>query len=241
MPKIDVYKGDGKLIPVDIAKKSKAFLCPFTKKIFSNKRNYVDHLKKRRQATINQIRVDRSRELLLKSFYNLSNFNDIINWIESHPSFFYFNANYGRLKDDVSREFWIEILGLNLRWSDRVSNSHTRPHNGVTNWSRNEKFKDGTPKPQHYSGWSGEIIYRMSHDIGFSSEIFSGTRINLCGGGGDPLIKSSYDVKFFDNDWPNLTKIVEEIRVEDAITDSHTKITFNYTKNRNIKNGTMGR
>jgi uncharacterized C2H2 Zn-finger protein len=232
MPKIEVYKGNGNFIPVVIAQKTKAFQCPFTQKIFSSKKNYVEHLRKRRLETIHKIRIEKSKKLLMDSLFKLDSFTDIINWIESHPTFFYYNSHKSYLlKNDISNIFSIQILSLDIEWKNNISNSHNCPHNGVKNWRRDEKFADGTPKPKYYSGWRGRISFRLSHDIGITSNLFNGTRINLACGGGNSTVNITYDVIFFDDDWPNLTKLVDRIRAESIITNStHEPIKFYYKR-----------
>lgn len=119
------------------------------------------------------------------------------------------------------------LLGLCFRvnYSDQVSNTHSCPRNGVTNWNKHSH------KPTGYPGFSGRVWARYAHKVsGFGSDVFSGTDCHTgtggCGGYEGPwetlisqywkarraLPKSkqktlaepvcfSWDVKIFLDDW----------------------------------------
>lgn len=67
-------------------------------------------------------------------------------------------------------------LGLDVGWSDSVSNTHSCPHNGVTNWGGRV---EGAPRG--YPGWCGRIWVRYKREPQWGSDplcvvrVFSGT------------------------------------------------------------------
>jgi hypothetical protein len=249
MPAIQVYKSGATMIPVDEAKKAKAYICPWTNDLFSTKRGYVSHLKRLREDRMHrrakQIRFQRK----LEDMWNQPDFDAIIKWIHLHPEVFWENAKrrgWGSDSpkwDKIRDSFTITIQHLSLSYSDRISNSHNCPHNGVTNWGGDKKLKDGTPAPKGYPGFSGRITFKTSHEpFSFASNILEGTRIHTGSGGGGGDNVYSYDVKFFLDDWPG---IANRIRAEkeqhereglfDMIKNEYNPYSikgFNYGKSR---------
>ena len=217
MPKIKAYKADGAIIPVDRAKLSTAYRCPWTNKVYATKPAYVKHLRALRDTRIHakirhKIYLNKCQEL-----WNQPDFDSIINWINNHPEFMFDTACKHGWRD-VSRfrdKFWIKITYLRLNYYTSVSNSHSCPRGGVRNWGGRENYKDGTPMPRGYPGFSGVIEYRLSHDLGFGSEVMEGLGIHTGSGGGTRQNRYGYDVKFFLSDWPGL----EMARTMDLLKD----------------------
>ena len=211
MPKIKVYKGNGAIIPVTVAKTATGFQCPWTKQIFAAKKSYVAHLKRIRQDRIYRNIRNRRRQALLDDFNNQRGFEEIMRWVELHPEFFFDNGiNHGwdsdRARYEKLRPDWsVKITLLELTYTPRVSNTHACPRDGVTNWRGDTKLKDGTPAPQGYPGWSGRIEFRVSHkDVRWGSDVFKNTGIHTGTGGSVGGGIYGYDVKFFESDWPGL-------------------------------------
>lgn len=222
MPKIDVYKHNGVAIPVDVAVRSKGYICPWTNELYLTKKTYVKHL--------NTLRVNRmhrrAREIRhrkkLEDLWNQPSFDKIINWIELNPDVFWkigsgmdINVNWRNDRWNAIRDkFEIKITHLSLDYSDSVSNSHSCPHNGMTNWGGDKLLKDGTPAPTGYPGYRGRIEWEFTTDIpGFCSDLFRNTRIHTGSGGGGAL-RGSYEVRFFLDDWPGIKQAVEEERLK---------------------------
>lgn len=211
MPAIQVYKGQGKMIPVDVAKQAKAYICPWTEELFATKRGYVTHLKQLRKTRMHARAKQNRRQRILDDFWNQPTFSDIIKWVDLHPEFFFDNvmqngrSGWTQRREKLRDEYTIKITHLNLQWSESVSNSHRCPHNGITNWGGRTTLADGSPAPRGYPGWRGRIELSISHDLGFTSDVFNGMRIHTGTGGGGHE-KCGYDVSFFDADWPGLTK-----------------------------------
>ena len=204
MPAIKVYKANGKMVPVSEAKIAKAYQCPWTSKVFATKAAYSKHLSELREDRMHRRARQNIRNRKLDDLINQPSFQDIVNWIETNPEFFFDglinlgHSGWAHRRAHLREEFWIKITKLNLHWSDRVSNSHNRPRDGVTNWDRN------VDKPMGYPGWSGRIEFQLSHDLGFGSDVLNNTGIHTGSGGGGSGNRFGYEVKFFSSDWPGL-------------------------------------
>lgn len=209
MPKIKAYAGNSSIIAVDSARVVTAFECPWTSKIFSTKKSYADHLKAVRETRIHRAIRARNRHKTFEELISQPSFEKIIEWIESHPGFFFDRAVQYRGRNNhqhLREKFGIKITYLNVNWLECVSNSHSCPRSGVTNWGGQERLKDGTSAPRGYAGWNGRIEFQLSHDVGFGSDVFRDVGVHTGTGGGSGDNRYGYDVKFFASDWPGLEK-----------------------------------
>lgn len=117
----------------------------------------------------------------------------------------------------------LEFTEFSVRWNPTVSNSHSCPHNGVTNWSPSWN-KDKTV-PTSYPGWSGRVewIVRWPKEWDgwyLGSDLFKGRRsrahTGTGGGGGMRYSKKhgcdvqsfGYDFRLFAADWPGLARYI---------------------------------
>ena len=125
----------------------------------------------------------------------------------------------------------------NMSWSDSVSNSHSCPHDGVTNWSPSWN-KDKTV-PTGYPGWTGHVEWLVEwpeelEGMYLGSDLFaSGTfrtgrqraHTGTGGGGGGHFNKEfntwcqrpQYDFKIFASDWPGLTRYYEKRKMWETL------------------------
>lgn len=116
-----------------------------------------------------------------------------------------------------------------LHWSDSVSNSHSCPHDGQTNWG-GHRSEEGVPNG--YPGWQGQIEWLVEwpkefDGIYLGSDLFSkGTfrsgrqraHTGTGGGAGGHFNKEfntwcqrpQYDFKIFASDWPGLARYREK-------------------------------
>lgn len=206
MPKIEVYKSGNSVIPVADAKVTKAYICPWTKKIHINRKKYIEHLGQYRKNQIYRTIQVNNWKKKAEELWNQPSFDHIIAWCAKNPYFFLDRAMQScfadrkKAFDKIHKEgFSFRITFLELYWRDDCSNTHSCPHNGVTN------FSSVDTKPVGYPGWSGRIKFEASHDFPtFFSDMFRGTRIHTGTGGGNGF-KYSCEVKFFDDDWPGLS------------------------------------
>jgi uncharacterized C2H2 Zn-finger protein len=214
MPKIKVYKGNRAIIPVEDAKVATAFKCPWTNEIFSTKKSYVTHLKVLREDRIHRAIRARIQRKVFEELINQPSFEKIIEWIETHPEFFFDRLihtardGWRDRREHLRDKFWIKMTYLDVSWSNSVSNSHSCPRGGTTNWAGRNTLKDGSPAPRGYPGWRGRIEFQLSHDLGFGSDVFRNIGIHTGTGGGSGISNNryGYDVKFFASDWPGLEK-----------------------------------
>lgn len=205
MPKIKVYKHDGKAIPVDRAKESNAFECPFTGKIYISKRSYLHHLKNYRDEQIRKRIRGRRLTQAISDFNNLTNWKDVVKWIETNSWVFLANAKLNRGSRDYDRwptfeDFFIKIHYLGIKHYN-ISNTHHCPRDGITNWYSKPTL------PRSYPGYGGTIQFELSHSLPCtSSDLFKGTGIHIGTGGAWHKSRYRYSVCFFDSDWPGFDK-----------------------------------
>lgn len=214
MPAIQVYKHQGNLpglIPVEEAKTTKAYRCPFTDTIVVTKKAYVKHLNTLRQDRMWANARKRRYNMRLEDLWSQPDFKSIIDWVEINSDLFWQNGKKRGWRIDAKRwdnmrdDFCIRITKLELGRSENISNTHYCPHNGVTNWGS----KDDAPRG--YPGWQGSIDFKVSHDVpSFFRNVFEGTRIHTGSGGGSGLGTYSYGVRLFDADWPGITKTFQD-------------------------------
>lgn len=207
MPRIRAYKQADKLIPVADAKVVTAFQCPWTKKLYNRKKDYIKHLKELRQERIHRNIVNNRLGKALADLQSQPNFESIIEWIERNSWFWLAKAKRNRTdwRDNegwpAPEEFWIKITFLELMHIPIASNTHSAPRGQRTNWGGDISL------PRGYPGWVGRIEYQMSHDLPiFSSDLFRSTGICTGGGGGSSENRYGYSVTFWDDDWPRLSE-----------------------------------
>lgn len=105
-----------------------------------------------------------------------------------------------------------EVVGFawDIRYSDRVSNTHCSPLSGVQNFS----CKDD--KPRGYPGMSGRVWLRLGREINmFGSGLFSGT-LTYTGTGG----MGSYS-----GPWAELSKVYHTSK---AVTNFHQPVLYSW-------------
>lgn len=229
MPAIQVYKSGSTMIPVDTAKKAKAYICPWTNNLYATKRSYVSHLKRLRTDRMHRRAKQLRHYRKLEDLWNQPDFDSVVRWIHLNPEVFWENGKRngwhsdGPRWDKIRDSFTVKITGLNLTYSDTVSNSHDCPHNGVTNWGGDKTLADGTPAPRGYPGFSGRIELTMPVEpLSFCSDVFEGTRIHTGTGGGGGNGNYGYEVKFFLADWPGIADRIakeKEKHERDGIID----------------------
>lgn len=234
MPKIEVYKGNRIMIPVSQAKKSKAYQCPWTYKLYSTKRDYVKHLKKLREERMHRRAREIIRNRVKADLWNQPTFDDIINWISTHPEFMFDRMMEQQWSDrkthfEKYREtFTFEITHLSVSWCDHCSNTHSCPHDGVRNWGGRETLTDGTPAPHGYPGWSGHIEFKLNCGMSEGSRVLEKLRIHTGTGGGKSNNQYGYGVTFFADDWPELYKNHKMQHAEDIICDNQPRLKYTY-------------
>lgn len=165
--------------------------------------------------------------------------------------------------DDVAEAIRLKVLantknrlwGLHweLRYSDQVSNSHSRPLDGVENWGRKPE------KPIGYPGWRGRVWARYSTVFdGWGSDYFRDTLSHTGTGGSgsyngpwqkinsdffqiQTLIKKmkpkrsngrpfyepqtySWEYRIYESDWPGLQKEREQGKLMAILKGEHFRM-----------------
>lgn len=242
MPKIKVYKGNGLMIPIELAKTANAYQCPWTDKIYSTKRDYLKHLKNLRETRMHHRARTIIKNKIKQDLWNQDSFDDIINWVSIHPEFMFdlfLNQAWTHDKTRLEKyrsSFLVDITYLDVVWSENCSNTHRKPHNGVTNWGGKEKLPDGTDAPRGYAGWIGNIEFKVNCPMSEGSNVFSHLRMNTGSGGGGGDNRYRYSVTFFADDWPELHKQHKHQMAEDILLDNKIKrYTYNYGKSDYFK------
>lgn len=213
MSRILAYKGYGNLIPVDDAKIIAAYRCPWTDQVFDDRKEYANHLRSFRTHHIHRKIRANLRQKVFEELTNQPDFDSIIKWIKDNPKFMldeYLRYDRFRVRDkDIPKlydEFCMEITFLDLRYTDCASNSHACPRGGVTNWTRRDRMKDGTPAPTGYPGFEGRIEFKFSHDTGFGTGALRALGIHTGTGGSSGNERYGFGVTFFLSDWSGLEK-----------------------------------
>jgi hypothetical protein len=192
-------------------------------KLFEDKTKYTAHLRKlgrsRQEARkIEQAELD--RRSVLDRMGQVSSIDELNQFIKDNWEFFYYTGarhnDWKRGRSSVARNFheYIDVRLSNLTIGN-ISNSHSCPVGGVTNWS--PSWNEDKTVPTNYPGWRGRIDIRVRtplkkykgevySDDGYGSDYFNGTGIDTGSGGGggtkDGVVSYSYDVRIWAAHFP---------------------------------------
>ena len=225
-------------------------------KIFEDKKKYQLHLRKlarvrreRRRIEINESLKDQvwaelyEREQTIEDWACMVINNQDLFWAEAAAGnkhdWSIVGKTYKKVVCPIPR--LLEFTRFNMRWSDSVSNTHSCPHNGVTNFSQGYNRQQGKNLPEGYPGWTGRADWIVAwpkewdgHYLG--SDLFSHStfrtgrqRAHTGTGGGGGLSYSQkhgcyvmscgYDLKIFAADWPGMARYYEKQRVWKVLKD----------------------
>ena len=216
-------------------------------KIFEDKKKYQNHLRKlarvrrtRRQLEIEETLKNRIWNELYECEQSIEQWRDMVIanqdlfWAEAAKHDAYDWQVVGKTRKGVVCPVpkLLEFTEFSLHWNDSVSNSHSCPHNGTTNWGGRQKMKDGSPAPNGYPGWQGRVDWIVAwpeewdgHYLG--GDLFSGGAFRTArqrahtgsGGGGGMrwsekhkchVMSHGYSFKLFAADWPGLARYHEK-------------------------------
>lgn len=217
-------------------------------KIFEDKSKYTAHLRKlarhrnaQRRLQIAETAKDAAwaelyeREQSLEQWFDMVIANQDLFWAEAAAGDPYDWKNVGKKLGrgkNAGNVPMPKVLKIthSMRWSDSVSNSHSCPHNGVTNWGGRV---EGAPRG--YPGWTGRVDWIVEwpkefDGIYLGSDLFS--RGTFCtgrqrahtgtgGGGGGHFNKEfntwcqspGYSFDIFAADWPGMARYYEKQRM----------------------------
>ena len=219
--------------------------CDETGKLFEDQTKYKNHLRKlarernlKRKLAVAEALADQKWNELYECEQTIEQWRDMVIanqnmfWAEAAKSdpydWKYVGKTHSRGKNPVVCPIpeLLEFTTFDVRWNPTVSNSHSRPHNGVTCWSSQEA-KDG--RPRSYPGWSGRVewIVRWPKEwdgIYLGSDLFrdncgrSRVRAYSGTGGGGGMRYSEkhgchvqsfgYDFRMFAADWPGMARVI---------------------------------
>ena len=219
-------------------------------KLFEDKTKYTAHLRKlarhrnaQRKLQISQAEKDAvwaelyEREQSIDDWMQMVIDNQHLFWAEAAAGDPYDWQNVGKKLGrgkNAGNLPMPRVLQIThkLQWSDSVSNSHSCPVGGVTNWGGREKLKDGSPAPRGYPGWTGSIEWLVEwpkefDGIYLGSDLFSRGTFNsgrqrahtgTGGGGGGHFNKEfntwcqrpRYSFSIFASDWPGMARYYEK-------------------------------
>lgn len=199
--------------------------CPDTGQLFECDEEYKKHrrsfLAKKREKEKFESKRKIELNWIAEEKLKINKAADILPWILANQD--RLMKIYNRYK---SSGFWFcngtfsegDVLSTlhftHLRFNHSVSNTHSCPHNGVTN------FMCDPTKPKGYPGWQGRIegvLDRVKEKGDYPSSgllnfigIHTGT-----GGGGNKCW--GYDVRIFLADWPGLQQEYSDIIFEHEV------------------------
>ena len=197
--------------------------CRFTGKIFeeTDLLKYKKHLLALRKEMahtryLNKVRKEFSTWLQNEK-QQIKDIDDILPWFLKNQK--YIMSAYESMNNDKFRKLYdtdvFENLSLNARYSDRVSNSHRCPANGVTNFFRKDNL------PLGYRGYSGHLTgclireEKNKNSYPVSSVLtFIGIQTGTGGGGNESW---GYHVEIFLDDWPGIAEELEGKMIVDKL------------------------
>jgi uncharacterized C2H2 Zn-finger protein len=181
MPRITAFMTDKGISLSAIP--TKVYQCPFTKKIFKRKIEYIKHLKNRREKTYGTINWNKqkARLKLCGSFYDIAELIPTLNY----------------------KEYGINVLYVQFeatRWSRNCSNTHCSPMGKPRNF-----FNADPNLPTGYPGWRGRIMWEQQEQISRSRFSFSSflndLDIHALSGGSGDGIHYAMDFIMFAEEW----------------------------------------
>ncbi len=236
--------------------------CDQTGKLFEDQTKYKSHLRKlarerntKRKLMVAEAVADQKwnelyeREMTIDQWADMVVAEQDLFWAEAAKGDPYdwksVGKTYKKVVCPVPR-----LLGFttfSVRWNPRVSNSHSCPHNGMTNWGGREQI-DGQPAPRSYPGWSGRVDWIVAwpkewDGLYLGGDLFSGgfgrsgrQRAHTGTGGGGGMrwdedhkchVQSfGYDFKLFAADWPGMARAEGMKQFNEVLTGKRHSIDY---------------
>lgn len=201
-----------------------AWLCTRTNHLFRTEREYKSHMRSMARDSLQRKKAKQYIEQHVKMIQELP---DIVDIVRELPRILvsYLTVAKGFKFEESPEELF--TFNLELQFSDSVSNTHSCPRGGVTNWGGNKK-----DAPRGYPGWKGRIQYRTHKSFcKVSNDYRKGIRstdllklfgIHTGAGSGnkaeDGAMVHGYQVELFGTDFPLPYEKVMKKRMMDTIT-----------------------
>jgi len=207
-------------------------------KLFELKSKYTAHLRKLAAERLCQKKIDAvttSREQFLIDMGNtVTSITSLEQFIKDNWAWFAANGASSNMwrRIPASNRHKLGRVSITAKWADHVSNSHSCPRGGVTNWS---SFNAAPGTPTGYPGWVGTITFTIDAGVsghkvprklsGFGSDYFENTTLHTGSGGGDGGGNNqySYELKLFAADFPKMAAEHEKERVWSIISSGSDK------------------
>ena len=197
-------------------------------KLFEDKKKYQTHLRKLARERSHSRKVEAARNkrdaFITDVLSQVKTIKELEQCIKDNWDWFYYNAvdknswRHGK-KEKVIHKY--HNVKFDVSWRDSVSNSHSCPRGGVTNWGGITVLADGSPAPRGYPGWYGSIVIEVITEKykyknaeyyrdGYGGDYFIETGIHTGTGGGghatDGVTNYRYSVDLFASDFPEMWK-----------------------------------
>lgn len=216
-------------------------------KIFEDKVKYQRHLRKLARVRRERQRIEVDANLkdsiwtgLYECEQSIEQWRDMIIanqdlfWAEAAQGDWHDWSIVGKTRRGVACPVprLLEFTEFRLAWNDSVSNSHSCPVGGVTNFGQSYNRQQGKNLPEGYPGWQGRVEWivawpREWDGVYLGGDLFSrGTfqsgrqRAHTGTGGGGGMrwsekhgchvMSHGYDFRIFAADWPGLTRYREK-------------------------------
>ncbi len=237
--------------------------CDNTGKLFEDKDKYQAHLRKlarerntKRKLTVVEAEADAwwarayETEMTIQEWKQFVINNQARFWAEAAKAdphdWSYVGKSHNRRKSGVYCPIpeLLEFTTFDVRWNPAVSNSHSCPHNGVTNWGGKEQI-DGQLAPRNYPGWSGRVEWIVKwpeewDGVYLGSDLFKGLfgqggrqRAHTGTGGGGMRYNEKhkchtqsfgYDFRMYAADWPGMARAIAKEQMMQVLKGERTSI-----------------
>jgi hypothetical protein len=204
-----------------------AWECKHTGKLFKEKAKYLSHLRKQAAGRLAERRARKMEEQRAQFLIDMGNevtsFESLEDFIARNWKWFMNNGHSQRAwrtsSDNTIRHELVKCSFTRMQWGNHVSNTHSAPRGGVTNWDRDPLL------PAGYPGWTGRVTMQVrvpnNHD-GFGSDYFAKTGVHTGTGGGcgqiDGIRNYSYDVTVFADDFATMKKLKMQALMWDELS-----------------------
>lgn len=215
--------------------------CSKTGKLFEDKDKFRSHLAKLAAEARIRLKIDRenteasvwwdefrNRERSVEDLMQEIIDNQDKFWAEAAKNNAYDWEKVGRMKRKgvtMPVPKLLEIKLESVHFTDSASNSHHKPHDGVTNWGGKVTLPDGSPAPRGYPGITAHIHWYVEWPEEFNGWYQGGdlfdfprSRIHTGSGSGGHVDKLGrqcfqYGFTLFLQDWPGVAAYYEKQRL----------------------------
>lgn len=215
--------------------------CDQDGKLFEDRAKYTKHLRalaRQRTQARKIARMEAEREAFIKNMSEtVKSFAELEQFIHDNWAWFFANGMKHNLwKCDAKPKFDHKLVKIsfdNMRWSDSVSNTHSCPRDGVTNWAQSRP--ENAHLPKGYPGWSGQIRFTVDAGMSqhkknpypldsYSSDYFKNTGVNTGSGSGGH--NCGYEVRLYASDWPAMALARERAQVWNVLNEGNPQVEF---------------